>query len=139
MATTSTLVPSPTGTSTTRTAACLERTETMRELLWSPPPRPTSAGGQLAQSAAALVARAEITPLSSEVASSPSEPISARRRSLTVAGSYGTTRSEGGGTPAQAARQPAVTVASRTRDGERMADNDHLQGTLADSAQQLAS
>src|SRR3954447_17900581 len=105
----------------------------------APPPRPTSAGGQLAQSAGALVARAAITPLSPEVTVSPSEPISARMRSLTVAGSYGTTRSEGSGTPAQAARNAAVAVANRTRDVERMADNDHLQGTLADSAQQLAS
>src|SRR3954452_23864060 len=43
------LMASPAGTSTPRTAAGLERTETIRELLWSPPPRPTNAGGQLAQ------------------------------------------------------------------------------------------
>src|SRR3954469_9019686 len=123
MAVTSTLVASPTGTSTTRTAACLERTETNRELLWSPPPRPTNAGGQLAQSAGALSARAAITPGSPEVTVIPSERSSAWRRARTTAGFWGTTRSEGGGTPAQAASNAAaVAVASTTRDGERVAD-----------------
>src|SRR4051794_13478712 len=129
MAVTSTLVASPTGTSTTRIAACLERTETNRELLWSPPPRPTNAGGQLAQSAGALIARAAITPGSPEVTVSPSERSSARRRSRTTAGFWGTTRSEGGGTPTQAARNAvAVAVASTMRDSEHVAGNDDLQG-----------
>src|SRR3954452_23146775 len=123
MATTSTLVASPTGTSTTRIAACRERTETNRELLWLPPPRPTTAGGQLAQSAGALSARAAITPGSPEVTVSPSERSSAWRRSRTVAGFWGTMRSEGGGTPVQAARNAvAVAAPSTIRDGERLAD-----------------
>src|SRR3954447_12470531 len=128
MATTSTLVASPTGTSTTRIAACRERTETNRELLWLPPPRPTNAGGQLAQPAGTLSARAAITPGSPEVTFSPSERSSAWRRSRTTPGFWGTTRSEGGGTPAQAARNAAaVAVASTRRDGERLAGNDDLQ------------
>src|SRR3954471_10994531 len=108
MAVTSTLVASPTGTSTTRIAARLARTETNRELLWSPPPRPTVAGGQLAQSAGALSARAAITPGSPKVTVIPSERISAWRRSRTTAEFWGTTRSEGGGTPAQAGRYAAA-------------------------------
>src|SRR3954470_12022646 len=110
MAITSTLVASPTGTSTTRIAACLERTETNRELLWSPPPRPTSAGGQLAQSAGAVSARAAITPGAPEVGVGRSERSSAWRRSGTRPGSGGAPRAEGGGTPPQAARHAAAVA-----------------------------
>ena len=45
-------------------------------------------------------------------------------------------RSAGGGSPAQATSSAAAAVTDTTLTGERMADNDDLQGTVVEPAQQ---